>query len=199
MILNSSLPNLGSTIRVHIDTEFTDFINRDLISIGAAADNGDTFYGENSEFLRPWASTWVQENIYPLLDLEKFGMRRLELSARLWSWIEELPCDFVIITVDYAGDFELLHDLFQEDKHPKMLEWQNLKVTIYKTCDEHIKALGGSGDDYDNLVRKVCANFDLSFMDYFIRTKETQHHALSDAKANREAWTALVNNFGMPR
>jgi len=190
---------LPRVIRVHIDTEFTDFINRDLISIGAAADNGDTFYGENLDFIKPWASTWVQEHIYPLLNLEKFGMKRLELSARLWSWIEELPCDFVIITADYSGDIELLHDLFQEDKHPKIVDYQNLNVLIYMACDEQVKAMGGTSTDYDNLVRKVKANLELAFMDYFFRTKEIQHHALSDAKANLEAYNCVVEKFGMPR
>lgn len=199
MILNSSLPNLGSTIRVHIDSEFTDFINTDLISIGLAADNGTEFYGENLDYLKPWASSWVNEHVVPLLNLDKYGMRRLELSARVWSWIEELPCDYVIITVDYMGDWTLLNDLFGEDKHPKILEVQNLYNNIYYSCDAFVKAMGGSDTAYDNMVCKLKAKFELGFIDYFIRTKETQHHALSDAKANREAYTKLVYEFGIPK
>lgn len=189
--------NLGKTVRVFIDTEFTDFINMDLISIGAKAETGEEFYGENSEFIKPWASDFVQQNIYPLLNLEKYGLRRLELSARLWAWIEELPCEFVIITFDYKSDWELMHTLFQEDKHPKIIAAENLFNNIYYSCDTIIKDIGGSNDAYDNLVTKVKAKFQLGVIDYFLRTKEVAHHALSDAKANCEAYNIIVNEFGV--
>ena len=197
--MNSSIPSLGSVIRVHVDTEFTDFINTDLISIGLAADNGDEFYGENSEFIKAWSSTFVKDHIYPLLTPEKSAYRRRELSARVWSWIEELPAEFVIITTDYRGDDELLMDLFDGDKHPKVLAFQNLYNNIYYACDEQIKAMGLGGDEYDRLKIKVKAKYELYHMDYYFRTKEIAHHALSDAKANREAYTMIVNEFGMPR
>jgi hypothetical protein len=193
------LPNLGKTIRLHIDTEFTDFLNRDLISIGVAADSGDEFYGENSDFLRPWASKWVESNIYPLLDFSKHGMKRLELSARLWSWIDELPCTHVIISYDYFGDYELLWELFQEENHPKMLAHENIFNNMYRDIDEQIKALGGSDNDYQQRVKSCKTKFELYQYDYFLRTKEIQHHALSDAKANREAYSRLVNEMGIRR
>ena len=117
--------------RVFIDTEFTDFINCDLISIGAVTYEGESFYGENYDFLRPWASTWVQSNIYPILKNGKFTMSRRELSARFWSWIEELDCDGVIISYDYKTDYELMNDLFDEEKHPKIVGHENIRNNIY--------------------------------------------------------------------
>lgn len=187
---------LPKCIRIFIDTEFTDFVNCDLISIGAAADNGAEFYGQNSDYIKAWASDWVKTNVLPLCQEDKW-MTRNELSARLWSWIEELPCDFVIIMFDYQTDYDLLLDLFGE-KHPKMISVHNLYSLMYVACDEQVRAMGGNDTDYQNLVRKVKANFELGFMDYFFNTKETQHHALSDAKANRKAWQFIVNKFGMP-
>lgn len=196
--MNSSLPNLGSTVRVFIDTEFTDFINTDLISIGLAADNGEEYYGENSEFIKSWANPWVQSNIYPLLTPNTHGMGRSELSARVWCWIDELPCTSVIITIDYQTDYDLLLDLFGE-KHPKIIGVQNIFENIFKSIDEQIISMGGSSTDYDNRSRKARAMFDLHQMDYFFRTKEDRHHALSDAKANREAYMKLVDDFGIVR
>lgn len=186
------------TLRLHLDTEFTDFVNRDLISIGVAAENGDTFYGENADYIKAWVNPWVEKHVLPLLNLPKQGMSRKELSARLWVWIDELPCDFVIITVDYAGDYELLFDLFGEEVHPKMLSWQNLNLLIYTACDEQTLALGGNDTQYGDAVSRVASAFSAEFMEYFFRTKETQHHALSDAKANLVAWNHVVNTFNMP-
>lgn len=186
-------------IRVQIDCEFTDFINCDLISIGCAADNGDEFYGENADFNRNWSSAFVRENIYPLLHPLKYSMSRMELSNRLWSWLEELPCDEVIISYDYQGDYDLFCKLFYADSHPKISSHQNIFANMYKECDDQVIAMGGNDDDYQNLVKKVRATFDLEVIDYFLNTKEIQHHALSDAKANRAGYTKIVNKFGIPR
>lgn len=189
--------NLGNTIRLFIDTEFTDFVNCDLISIGLAADNGSEFYGENSDFQREYASEWVQLNIYPLLDFSKHGMKRNELSARLWCWLDELPCTNFIVSVDYQTDYDLLYDLLGE-AHPKQLAVQNIFNNMYKYADEQIIAMGGSDTDYQNKVKSLKSQFQLGFMEYFWTTKETQHHALSDAKANRAGYSRLINSFGLP-
>lgn len=186
--------NIG---RIFIDTEFTDFTNMDLISIGAVASNGAEFYGENSEFLRSWASSWVQSNIYPLLDFSRFGMKRKELSARLWSWIDELPYDKVIVSVDYNGDWNLLYDLFEEDSHPKIATWENLHVTIYREVDRQIID-AGDVNSYQTQVSRVITEFKEEFNRHFAETGEIQHHALSDARANRRAWSHVVINYGMP-
>lgn len=193
--MNSNLPNLGSTLSVYIDTEFTDFVNQDLISIGLAASNGDEFYGENYDFIRGLSSKWVQQHIYPLLDLSKRGYPRLTLSARVWEWLNNLPCEFVVIYIDYKSDYDLLLDLFGDEQHPKIPEVKN----IYAVMREAAKSqtlLSNDIDAYANKVIKFKAMFDLYFMDYFFRTKETQHHALSDAKANREAFEKVAKEFG---
>lgn len=184
-------------IRVFLDTEFTAFINTDLISIGVKAETGEEFYGENAEFIYAWSSDWVKENIYPLLDLPKLGLPRKELSARLWSWIEELPVDGVIITVDYAGDWRLLDDLFEEDKHPKIVGWELINEIIFKTVDQQITDTNDV-NAYQNQVSRVIKDFSDEFDQYFLKTGETQHHALSDARANARAWNHIVINHGMP-
>lgn len=187
---------LPKVVRVHIDTEFTDFVNRDLISIGAAADNGEYFYGQNADYIKAWASDWVKQNVLPYCEADKW-MKRASLSAALWTWIEGLDCDFVIICADYDGDYELLFDLFGQEKHPKMIEWQNIHHVIYKTVDTQTMS-DGTGQDYHRIVEAVKKCFFEEFMNYFFETKEIQHHAGSDAKANRRAWNAVVREFGMP-
>lgn len=188
----------NKTITVHIDTEFTDFSNGDLISIGCAADNDSEFYGENSDFNKSLSSDFVKDHVYPLLTPESRAMKRPELASRLWQWFNDLPTEFIVIAFDYSTDYDLLIDLLGEI-HPKIIEARNIYNAIYFSIDEQTKALGGSGTDYENRVKKVKAKFELYLMDYFFRTKEKNHHALSDAKANREAYSKLVNEFGLPK
>ena len=195
---NINSQNSGKSLRVHIDTEFTDFVNTDLISIGAACENGDTFYGENLQYIKSWQSDFVKENIVPLLNPTKYGMSTIELSSRLWVWIDELPCDQVIITYDYKTDWVLLDRLFSEEKHPKIID-EHLYNNIYYDCDQICKDMGSDNNAYDRMVEKVKTKFETSLIEYFHRTKEIPHHALSDAKANCEAYLKIVNKFGIRR
>ena len=183
--------------RVFIDTEFTDFINCDLISIGAVTTDGEIFYGENTDFLKPWASTWVKENIYPILKGGLYDMSRRELSARFWSWLEELDCDSVIISYDYKTDYELMVDLFNEDKHQKIVAHENIRNNIYYSCDEMTKVLGGN--DYDKMVARVMSVFENAIEEYFQTPGKIRHVAIDDACANRHAYHRVCNEFGIRR
>ena len=191
--MNSNLPSLGSTLKVYIDTEFTDFMNQDLISIGLVSSDGHEFYGENYDFIRAWSSKWVTENVYPLLDLSTHSYPRLVLSAKVWDWIDNLPCEFVVVMIDYESDYNLLLNLFSDEKHPKIIEVKNIYEVISEQCNAQI--LDHDGNEYEQRMRSAKTKFNLYFMDYFFRTKEKQHHALSDAKANREAFSKLAKEF----
>lgn len=55
-------------LRYFLDTEFIeDGRTIDLISIGIAADDGRTYYAENSDCDLARASDWVRENVFPHL------------------------------------------------------------------------------------------------------------------------------------
>jgi hypothetical protein len=182
-------------LRVFLDTEFTDFIQCDLISIGLCAESGETFYGENLDFDQRLSSDFVKANVYPHLKASQFGKRRLELSARLWQWLDELPCDKVEVYVDYQTDWDLLLDLL-EDEHPKLMPCVNVFNAL--AAPALVKSsLSGPGDFtriYDE-ARKV---FYAEFLQYFIDTKEPQHHALSDAKANCRGYFAALHHLQPP-
>ncbi len=188
-----------TTIRVHVDTEFTDFIACDLISIGCAADNGQDFYGENLDFNKKLSSTFVKENIYPLLKPEKFGTKRHDLSARLWEWIEDLPCDDVIITVDYPTDWALMKDLL-DVQHPKIVAAQHVFTNISEWAKFSILTEGPfDGYRYEKLKERLNAIFYKGFMDYFESNEtEIRHHSLADARANRQGYSRLIQDFGFP-
>lgn len=189
--------NLGKTFRVFLDTEFTDFVNIDLISIGLVASDGSEFYGENLDFDKSLSSFWVKDNIYPLLNASKYGMKRSELSARLWQWFDDLPCEFVIITIDYQTDYELMLDLFGDEKHPKIIGVQLINQNIYSSIDRQISHMHGSDADYQVTVKRVVAEFQNHMLDYFFTTKQPRHHALADAQANKIAYSKIATDFGI--
>jgi hypothetical protein len=195
-----NLPDIGSTIRVHCDTEFTDFVNCDLISIGLAAENGDEFYGQNFDYIKAWTSGWVKQNVLPLCENDKW-FKRLDLSARLWQWLDDLPCTHVIITADYNSDWELLVDLLG-DSHPKILGWQNHYNLINMHADSIVKGLGGNDNDYNQQSNYLRSHFQLKVMDFFLAARDKggiQHHSLWDARANRFAFDYLVTHHGLPK
>lgn len=189
--------NTGKTLRVHLDTEFTDFVEPELISIGLVSDEGHEFYGENLSFDHGKSSEFVQKNIYPLLKPAEYGMKERELSARLWVWLDELPCDFVIISADYTTDLELFEELLG-DKHPKILEIENFRHRITWWIRGNIVNDPNPETSGLAIYTAIQNRFKMEFIDYFFKTKEIQHHALSDAKANRAAWLAIKQDFGLP-
>lgn len=50
-----------------LDTEFTDFTNPELISIGLVAEDGREFYAECSEFDRATCNAFVNTKVLPRL------------------------------------------------------------------------------------------------------------------------------------
>lgn len=181
------------TIRVFIDTEFTDFINCDLISLGAIASTGEEFYAENSEYYKNMASHWVRANIIPTLNFDKFGMRRLELSARFWSWLIELPADEIIITSDHGIDIDILKELFQNDSHPKIISFEVIPQIISREAGTIANHLGTQ----NNMFPLVYAFFQKSVGSYFEANSENRHNAMSDARANRFAWLETCQKYGI--
>lgn len=53
---------------IFLDTEFTGLHQQaELISVGLAAENGDVFYAELTDYAPDGLSHWVKENVIPLL------------------------------------------------------------------------------------------------------------------------------------
>ncbi|WP_248324111.1 MULTISPECIES: 3'-5' exoribonuclease [unclassified Caballeronia] len=54
-------------MRLFVDTEFTDFIDCDLISIALVAEDGREFYGERSDYDDSTCTAFVREAVIPQL------------------------------------------------------------------------------------------------------------------------------------
>jgi hypothetical protein len=198
---NSDLPisdaPLDVVIRVHLDTEFTNFIDTDPISIGLAADSGHEFYGENADFCEKNSSSWVRANVYPLLTPERSRMKESELSARIWCWLDDLPCTKVRITTDYPADWQIFSSIL-EDPHPKIEGADDIWALMKTFAKANTFKLGQGDYEYHKFYSALTSAFTRGFLDYFKATGEIPHHALSDAKANRAGYLRLVTEFGMP-
>jgi len=186
----------SSSQLLFLDTEFTDFINTELISIGAVTEDGKhEFYAEVSDYRRASESQFVKENIVPLLDGGSALMPLNEVSARFGSWVESLPYN-VKVCIDYSTDWELtlmlLHDVW-----PSNLEKEWLNVYADMQLASILKCSGvGMSRPLADVIRNTKDVFTKQFYEHFFVNKETpkyrQHHALYDARANREAWMAAM-------
>jgi hypothetical protein len=136
------------------DTEFTDFKDMDLISIGIVSQHLHEFYAENSEYNKAWCNDFVKAEVLTKLQGGECTMPYDQLKEKLQIWISDLLEEYVsvLFVFDYSGDWLLLGDLLAD--YP-----QEEKV-------------GGKQDDLD-------AGIEL----YFMHDQSNQHHALHDAKA----------------
>jgi len=100
---------------VFIDTEFTDFVQIDLISIALVSDDGREFYAERTDYCRDDCNDFVRAAVVPMLGrIAGAACTRDELTARLRAWFDALP-EPATLVFDYFADWELLADAFLDD------------------------------------------------------------------------------------
>lgn len=136
------------------DTEFTDFKDMDLISIGIVSQHLHEFYAENSEYNTAWCNDFVKTEVLTKLQGGECTMPYDQLKEKLQIWISDFLEEYVsvLFVYDYSGDWFLLGDLLTD--YPQ------------------IEKIEGRRDDLD-------AGIEL----YFMHDRSNQHHALHDAKA----------------
>lgn len=162
---------------VFIDTEFTGFETKDLISLGAVTSDGQEFYVEISDFKRENASSFVEETVIPLLDLPRHGKPFEEAKAAFKAWLskQEQP----VLVCDHGIDLKVL-EFFVE---PALL---TSAIVLPYMHQEHLLLLSEKGHDVMALVE--------SYEDMLASVRERHleacggqvHHALTDAQRNRQ-------------
>lgn len=136
------------------DTEFTDFKDMDLISIGIVSEHLHEFYAENSEYNKAWCNDFVKAEVLTKLHGGECTMPYDQLKEKLQIWISDLLEEYVsvLFVFDYSGDWLLLDNLLTDYPQKEKVE--------------------GRRDDLD-------AGIEL----YFMHDQSNQHNALHDAKA----------------
>lgn len=152
-------------MKLFLDTEFTDYIECELISIGIVSEDGREFYAERNDVDLSRCSPFVKEAVLPLLGREPAIVgTKVQLSDALKAWLAQF--DDVEVCVDYSTDFELFSYLVRD------------LDTL--TIPARIKGL--------NINNKIAA---VDIEHYWQENRRMMHHALHGARANRFAFMSI--------
>ena len=107
-----------------LDTEFTDFQQPDLISIGLVSEcDRYEFYAERNDFDLARCSDFVQSTVLPKLGQGPSGVDRANLAKALRAWLENVHSfdsqGPVLVLYDFDTDF----DLFRQALLGQMPDW----------------------------------------------------------------------------
>ena len=161
---------------IFLDTEFTDFIDCELLSIGMVSQDGKhEFYAERTDYTAP-CSHFVHEAVLPYFGKTvDAACTREDLTQRLWAWFATLP-RHVQIASDSTHDRDLLWDAFGEGLP------ENLDRSVF---------------DLRSLIDTTV--FNDAVCRYHEQPKQPWHHALHDARAHRAGWLAWADSRKLSR
>ena len=147
-----------------LDTEFTDFHNPELISLGLVSECGRLeFYGERTDFDLRRCNEFVRANVLPKLG-QGPCFTAGELSGALRNWFNRVhaldAAGVVLVLYDYDPDFALLANALYH--LPPWLEGANIA--------NQINHVGWAREGLEG--------------------SPNAHHALHDARALRADWLA---------
>ena len=150
-------------MRLFFDTEFTDLVECDLISIALVAEDGREFYAERNDFASAKCNDFVVKNVLPLLGVwPERVMSKDRLARELCTWLAQFQSEAPVLCFDFAGDIGLLVDLIGP-----LPAWLSTANVMHK-IDQ---------DVWNEFLRLV---------------DRPAHHALWDARANRAAYRSTT-------
>lgn len=153
---------------IFLDTEFTDSLDCDLISIGMVGEDGHSeLYLERSDYRADWCNSFVQAAVLPKLGAAGPAVDREQLASRLLAWFASLPRS-VSVACDSFTDWELLLDAMGDVRPANLVGRYDLRSLIDSTTYHHA------------VVR-------------YHETFGPWHHALHDARAHRRGWLAWMD------
>ncbi len=105
--------SIGWNNRYFIDTEFTNFEERQLISLAIVGESGHEFYGERDDFDATHCSEFVRTTVLPQLGrLGRGAMTIEQLRIALRGWLACIPVmGNPVLCYDLEADIGLLREL----------------------------------------------------------------------------------------
>jgi hypothetical protein len=160
-----------------IDTEWADVLANELVSLALVSDCGRyEFYAERDP-LPDESTEFVRTIVYPLLERGEFAMSDVDFTRRLHAFFGTVQRAAnprrVSVAYDHRNDLDLLGialDAFDTPHSPPRPAFEAIELA----------ALGAP------YTRAVEACF---IRDPALGTR--RHHALIDARVNRDAWLSL--------
>jgi hypothetical protein len=165
-----------------IDTEWADALANELVSLALVSDCGRyEFYAERDP-LPAVATAFVSQVVYPLLDRGDRALPDNEFTRRLHAFFGRMQAaakpDRVIVAYDHRNDLDLLGialEAFDSPETPARPAFQGLD-------------LGSLGGAYKNAIEsRFMVNPSLG---------SRRHHALVDARVNRDVWLEVQADAG---
>lgn len=161
---------------IFLDTEFTDFIDCELISIAmVTVDGAQRFYLEVEDFRREACNAFVQAAVWVHLGkLQDAGTPKAEVEPRIQSWLAQF--DEVILACDSQFDLDLLADVLDGNWPGNVTGHLDLRAAMRSAAFQVAAAKAHTSD-------------------------HPWHHALYDAEAHRQGWLAVeqtVNQREIP-
>ena len=148
---------------IFLDTEFTNFIDARLISIGLVSEDGREFYAEVAGIDPFHCTPFVCETVLPLLGAnESLILSPADLRSKLREWLAQFSSSDIIV-FDFNLDYLLLLHAVGETPAAKI---------------EYVSGAILASDVYDAARNETFAG------------DRPQHHALTDAHAMRNGYLA---------
>lgn len=176
-------------MKVFVDTEFTDLLKPQLLSAGLVTESGEERYIEIDlqtrvgNELKKRATRFVHEHV-----LTQFGKRpqdiarQSQMGGRLVEWLLELAessGERLEIVYDYAADAELL-----EASMRTTAGWRKLEPLVDWSIVDYLHEHADAEEAKAISLARTKAGDGLS-----------DHHALADARALRDAFQAVHGQF----
>ena len=178
-------------MKIFIDTEFIESgpdkpIH--LISLGAVAEDGQRFYGENLECPLEQANDWVRQNVLPHLGIDKINQRHghdfdlywvngtiRELADHFESWVS-VRCDMPR-RADQPPSKPEFWGYYADYDWVVLCQMFGAMVDLPKGWPMYCRDIKQWSDDLGGLILPA--------------QDTTEHNALDDALWNKTAWEFL--------
>lgn len=152
--------------RIFLDTEFSNFENPQLISIGMCIDSGGEFYAEMPVPYEA-CSQFVKDHV--LIHLDKGSENKCAtkeiLVGRMAEWLSVMHREFN--NVEICVDFELDWVLFKWALNDVVPDWCRYRLIFAHLNEERRRK-------------------------YYVQNNLPEHHALYDARANQYAFNEHI-------
>ena len=159
-------------MRVFMDTEFTDFSNPRLISVGLVAEDGQEFYCELADgWSREHCTEFVLDTVLPLLG-EGPLMAREVAGPRMLEWLASIDD-----TITVVSDTEI--------------DWRLVMTLIWLHANDDVDIAG----ELLSMPGFAMARRHEDVLEELLANDPRRHHALVDARALKKSVLQTETEF----
>lgn len=183
---------MKNTTLVFCDTEFTDFTNMELISVGLVPIEGPEFYKEINDHCVNFCSAFVQQVVKPLLNMNEHGCSYNQAAVALRQWLKNFNGQHLTFVVDYRGDYDLISKLLQHSPQPLNC---TIEFAFVQTVMHDVLFFSLDQQQATEQLYPALEWMEQHINAYWENVDNRRHHALVDARAMHAGWIATYNKI----